>query len=89
MQHTIARFVRLSLIICAVAAVGGHSETQVSFCDLVKNPHLYSGKEVTVRATHRVGFEWSELYCCYLADIPRIGDSDLSLGAVLTDGVTV
>ena len=63
MQHTIARFVALSLIICTVAAVVGHSETQVGFCDLVKNPGLYKGKEVTVRATYRVGFEWSELYC--------------------------
>ena len=68
MQQTFAKFVALSLIICAVAAVGGHSETQVNFCDLVKNPQLYNGKEVTVRATYKYGFEWQFLYCLSCLD---------------------
>ena len=71
MQQTTVGFAALSLIICTVATIGGYSETQVSFCDLVKNPQLYSGKEVTVRATHRVGYEWSELYCLDCLDKGR------------------
>jgi hypothetical protein len=39
------------------------SDPTVSFCDLVRNPEKFNGKEVTIRATHRYGFEWEELYC--------------------------
>lgn len=35
----------------------------VEYCDLIKNPEAYDGKEVTVRATYRYGFEWQEIYC--------------------------
>lgn len=38
-------------------------QAQVTFCDLVRNPAKYNGKEIRVRATYRYGFEWSELYC--------------------------
>lgn len=51
------------LLVLSIFALGGHPQTQVSFCDLVRHPELYRGKEVTVRATHKYGFEWSELYC--------------------------
>jgi len=33
-----------------------------AFCELVKNPELYSGKDVTIRAKYLLGFEWSVLY---------------------------
>ncbi|MDQ3635733.1 MAG: hypothetical protein M3405_14670 [Acidobacteriota bacterium] len=35
----------------------------ISYCDLVRNPEKYDGKEVTVFASYRYGFEWQELYC--------------------------
>jgi len=35
----------------------------VSYCDLVAEPEAYDGKEVTVRASYRYGFEWQELFC--------------------------
>ena len=35
----------------------------VAYCDLVNNPEKYDGKEVTVRATYRYGFEWQEIFC--------------------------
>jgi hypothetical protein len=41
----------------------GFSEPQTAFCDLLRNPEKYNGKEVTVRATWSKGPEWSELYC--------------------------
>ena len=34
----------------------------VDFCDLITSPHNYDQKEVRIKAVHRVGFEWSELY---------------------------
>ncbi|QYO65811.1 hypothetical protein [Leptolyngbya sp. 7M] len=40
-----------------------YNKTIVEYCDLVKNPEIFDGKEVTVRATYRYGFEWSEMYC--------------------------
>lgn len=43
--------------------VVGYSETPVTFCDLLRNAEKYNGKEVTVRATWRYGFEWSQFYC--------------------------
>jgi hypothetical protein len=70
MHHT--RFVALSLIIFVVAAVGGSSETQVSFCDLVKNSQIYNGKVVTVRATYKYGYEWQYLYCLTCLDRGKV-----------------
>jgi hypothetical protein len=72
MKYTIARFVAVSVIFSAVVAVSGHSETQVSFCDLVKNPEHYNGNEVTVRATYRYGFEWQYLYCLSCPDSGKV-----------------
>jgi len=72
MQHTIAIFVVLLLIVCAVTAAGGQPETYVSFCDLVKNPRLYNEKEVTVRATYKYGFEWQFLYCLTCLDSGKV-----------------
>jgi hypothetical protein len=40
-----------------------YSQETVSFCDLLRNPERYDGKEVIVRATWRYGFEWSQFYC--------------------------
>jgi len=39
------------------------SETEISFCDLIKNSEKYKDKEVSVRATYRYSFEHAELYC--------------------------
>ncbi len=49
-----------------LAQVASDSQTpieRVEFCELLKNPDRYNGKEVTVRASHRYGFEWTYLYC--------------------------
>jgi hypothetical protein len=35
----------------------------ISFCDLLRNPEKYDGKEVTVSASYRYGFEWQEIFC--------------------------
>ena len=44
-------------------SVSARPEPQVTFCELVRNPELYNGKEATVRATYKYGFEWQMLYC--------------------------
>lgn len=36
-------------------------QTNPTVCDLVKNPELYNGKEVTTEAEYMLGFEWSVL----------------------------
>lgn len=41
----------------------GKAEPPTTFCELLRNPGKYSGKEVTVRATWKYGYEWSQLYC--------------------------
>jgi hypothetical protein len=47
-------------VMVASVAVG---QTKVRFCDLLHAPETYNGKQVTVRATFRYGFEWQQLYC--------------------------
>lgn len=37
-------------------------QTNATLCALVKNPELYSGKEVTIQAKYLLGFEWSALF---------------------------
>jgi hypothetical protein len=57
------RISSIALALSIFLAVNGHPQSQVTFCELVRNPELYNGKEVTVRATYKYGFEWQMLYC--------------------------
>jgi hypothetical protein len=50
-------------VLLMVVATGALSQDMVTFCDLVHDPNKYAGKEVTVRASYKFGFEWSYLYC--------------------------
>jgi hypothetical protein len=51
------------IIVFLVLTGGSHPQSPTTFCDLLRNPEKYNGKEVIVRATYRYGFEWSQLYC--------------------------
>jgi len=51
------------LLIIAAFPTNASPPEPVKFCDLLRNPAQYNGKEVTVRASHRYGFEWSYLFC--------------------------
>ena len=44
----------------------------MNFCDLLRNPERFNGKEVTVRATYRYGYEWSQLYCLKCANEGKV-----------------
>lgn len=46
--------------------------TSISFCDLLRNPEKYDGKQVTVYATYRYGFEWQEMYCLGCRDLGKM-----------------
>jgi hypothetical protein len=60
---TLALKILTSIIVIFVLTDCGYSESHVTFCDLIRNPAKYNGKAVTIRATYRYGFEWSDLYC--------------------------
>jgi hypothetical protein len=60
----------IHLILAAAGLV--HSQSGVTLCDLIHNPAKYTGKEVTIRATYRYGFEWSELYCLDCQDQGKV-----------------
>jgi hypothetical protein len=57
------RFVTGFAVVVLMLIPFGFSEPATTFCDLLRNPEKYNGKEVTVRATWRYGFEWSQFYC--------------------------
>ena len=78
---------RLLTPILLLLAGAGLPQSPVSFCDLVRNPEKYSGQEVTVRATYRYGFEWSELYCldCVEKSKARSGKAWLQIPVDLDD----
>jgi len=54
---------QLTLLLILSVVGGVRPQSSVAFCDLLRNPAQYDGKEVRVRATYRYGFEWSQLYC--------------------------
>ena len=60
------------LIVIFVLKGGIHPQSPATFCDLIRSPAKYSGKEVTIRATYRYGFEWSELYCLDCLDQGKV-----------------
>jgi hypothetical protein len=43
----------------------------VEYCNLVRNPEKYDGKNITVQATYRYGFEWAEMYCVDCRDVGK------------------
>jgi hypothetical protein len=48
------------LLLVAILPADG---SDVSLCSLLREPKAYSGREVTLTAGYRVGFEWQELAC--------------------------
>lgn len=52
-----------ALLVVFLVVASGDAQSPVTFCDLMRNSEKYNGKEVTVRATWRYGFEWSQFYC--------------------------
>jgi hypothetical protein len=54
----------LAVLACAIGVAQVREQPMSrSFCELVRDPAMYDGKLVKVRATYRYGFEWQELYC--------------------------
>ncbi len=35
----------------------------VSFCDILRSPEKFDGKQISIVASYRFGFEWQELLC--------------------------
>lgn len=44
-------------------ALPASPQSSMKFCELMRDPELYSGKVVKVRATWIYGYEWSYLHC--------------------------
>jgi hypothetical protein len=51
----------------SASSYGAHKDKDdvlsVSYCDLIKDPEKYDGREVSVHATYMYGFEWQEMLC--------------------------
>jgi|SRR5215469_14672285 len=75
---------RLLIIICFfILVVGAPSPSThvvgssskdvptVAYCDLIRNPDIYSGKLVRISAVYRVGYEWQEFYCLDCFELER------------------
>jgi hypothetical protein len=67
----------LSLITSICVGAGGvyanttDIPTRVEYCRIVQKPESVKGVEVSVSATYRYGFEWSEMYCLGCLDSGR------------------
>jgi hypothetical protein len=46
----------------------GERVERIDFCEVLKDPRQYSGREITVRATYEYWFEVSNLYCLSCLD---------------------
>jgi len=68
-------------------AVGGSSDSKdvptVAYCDLIRNPDAYSGREVRFTAVYRFGYEWEEFYCldCWELERRTWGEFDDEVGS--------
>ena len=60
-----------TLVSIAAPSDGNVDYLAVTYCDLVQNPELYSGKRVSVTATYRYGYEWQEIYCLTCRDVGK------------------
>ena len=64
----------LEIQAAAMARKRGESEkadhAAMSYCELLRHPKEYDGKDVVVRASYRYGFEWQEMFCL---DCRRLG----------------
>src|SRR5260370_21271812 len=58
---------RILIVLFLSGTVAG-SDATITFCDLVRNPEKFNGKEVTIRATYHYVFEWQQLYCLACLD---------------------
>ena len=62
----------MKALITAVAFLLLHNaiqaQTEVKFCELLRNPKQYDGQLIKVRATLRFGFEWNDLLCLSCPD---------------------
>lgn len=73
---------QLVLSLLLISSVGFGQKTQVkttdgstnvvSYCDLIRSPTNYEGKDVTVRASYRYGYEWQELFCLNCLDLGKM-----------------
>ncbi len=62
----------LGLMIAQTEGTAQNRVERIELCDILKNPHDYDGKEVSVRATYWYFFEVSELYCLGCRDKGRV-----------------
>ena len=55
--------ISLTIVLFMLAGSAYAQPSVVTFCDLLRHADKYNGKEVSLRATYRYGFEWQELFC--------------------------
>jgi len=57
--------------VALLSTLHGLAEPRIAFCDLLRDPQVFNGKEITLRATYKYGYEWSQLYCLDCLDKGR------------------
>jgi hypothetical protein len=53
----------VGLILAQTCGTAEERVERIDFCEVLKDPRQYGGKEITVRATYFYWFEMSDLYC--------------------------
>ena len=58
----------VGLILAQTCGTAEERVERIDFCEVLKYPRQYGGKEITVRATYFYWFEMSDLYCLSCPD---------------------
>jgi hypothetical protein len=66
--HATAFGLLVGLILAQTCVTAEERVERIDFCEVLKDPRQYGGKEITVRATYFYWFEMSDLYCLSCQD---------------------
>src|SRR5262249_25958143 len=84
-KHAMACRIAVGLLLAQTAATAQKRFDRTEFCELLRHPELFDGKEVTVRATWVSGFEWSYMTCLTCLTFKDVGKVWLDFSDDLDD----
>jgi hypothetical protein len=66
------RCLLMGLILLASGRFAVGQDSVLDLCELLNRPQAFDGKQVSVRASYRYGFEWEEVYCLQCRHLAKV-----------------